>query len=144
MADISFDDLVPQSSPDSLSFDDLLPPERDKSNVFREYATGLDDRGKTLIPDTGIAPIDFITEKAGQLGYAVADNIIGFDDGVDTLGERLGEGVGNVALGVGSGATKAIEGAFTTAALVPDALSWEQSTVMQLPKVRNLSETLLI
>ena len=37
------------------------------------------DRGRTLIGDTGIAPIDYVTEKAGQLGYALADNVIGFD-----------------------------------------------------------------
>ena len=94
----------------------MTPPDDTRLVSLR----GLDDRGKTLIPDTGIAPIDFLTEKAGQLGYAVADNIIGFDDGVDTLGERLGEGVGNVALGVGSGVTKAIEGAGTTVSLLPD------------------------
>ena len=42
----------------------MTPPDDTRLVSLR----GLDDRGKTLIPDTGIAPIDFITEKAGQLG----------------------------------------------------------------------------
>ena len=96
----------------------MTPPDETRLISLR----GLDDRGKTLIGDTGFAPLDYVTEKVGQLGYAAADNIIGFDDGVDTFGERLGEGVGNVALGVGSGVTKAIEGAGTTLALAPDII----------------------
>ena len=82
--------------------------------------TSASDRGRTLIGDTGIAPVDYVTEKLGQVGYAVADNVIGFDDGVDTTGEKLGTAVGNVALGIGSGFLGAIEGVGTTVALAPD------------------------
>jgi len=82
--------------------------------------TSASDRGRTLIGDTGIAPVDYVTEKLGQVGYAVADNIIGFDDGVDTTGERLGSAVGNVAEGIGSGFLGAVEGVGTTVALLPD------------------------
>ena len=81
---------------------------------------GLSDRGDTLIGDTGIGIVDAITGAIGRTGYAIADNIIGFDDGVDTFGERLGSGLREAGEGVGSGAIKAAEGIGTTVALVPD------------------------
>ena len=55
--------------------------------------------------------MDAITGAIGRTGYAIADNIIGFDDGVDTFGERLGSGLRETGEGVGSGFIKGIEGA---------------------------------
>ncbi|MEL0120848.1 MAG: hypothetical protein VXB01_18075, partial [Opitutae bacterium] len=81
---------------------------------------GLPDRGDTLIGDTGIGFIDAITGAIGRTGYALADNIIGFDDGVDTFGERLGSGLREAGEGVGSGVIGAVEGAGTSVALIPD------------------------
>ncbi len=81
---------------------------------------GLSDRGDTLIGDTGIGFVDAVTGAIGRTGYAIADNIIGFDDGVDTFGERVGSGFREAGEGVGSGAIKAAEGIGTTVALVPD------------------------
>ena len=81
---------------------------------------GLPDRGDTLIGDTGIGFVDAITGAIGRTGYALADNIIGFDDGVDTFGERLGSGLREAGEGVGSGVIGAVEGAGTSIALAPD------------------------
>ena len=81
---------------------------------------GLSDRGDTLIGDTGIGFVDAITGAIGRTGYAIADNIIGFDDGVDTFGERLGSGLRETGEGAASGFIKGIEGAGTTIALAPD------------------------
>ena len=78
------------------------------------------DRGRTLIGDTGIAPIDYVTEKAGQLGYALADNVIGFDDGVDTLGERTAKTMNEMGQGFGSGVVGIGEGVASVASILPD------------------------
>ena len=109
--------MAPQETEES---EQTTPIDNPFLNAPMAPGTSASDRGRTLIGDTGIAPVDYVTEKLGQVGYAVADNIIGFDDGVDTTGERLGSAVGNIAEGIGAGFFGAIEGAGTTLALVPD------------------------
>jgi len=109
--------MAPQETDES---EQTTPIDNPFLNAPMAPGTSASDRGRTLIGDTGIAPVDYVTEKLGQVGYAVADNIIGFDDGVDTTGERLGSAVGNVAEGIGAGFLGAVEGAGTTVALLPD------------------------
>ncbi len=109
--------MAPQETEES---EQTTPIDNPFLNAPMAPGTSASDRGRTLIGDTGIAPVDYVTEKLGQVGYAVADNIIGFDDGVDTTGEKLGSAVGNIAEGIGAGAVGAVEGVGTTLALVPD------------------------
>ncbi len=98
-----------------------LPDASSDSDSERTFnIKGLSDRGDTLIGDTGIGFVDAVTGAIGRTGYAIADNIIGFDDGVDTFGERLGSGLRETGEGVGSGFIKGLEGAGTTIALAPD------------------------
>ena len=119
MADNPFMD-APMAPQETEEVEQTTPTNNPFLDAPMAPGTSASDRGRTLIGDTGLAPVDYVTEKLGQLGYAVADNIIGFDDGVDTTGEKLGSAVGNIAEGIGAGAVGAVEGVGTTLALVPD------------------------
>ena len=82
----------------------------------RQAAKTLAQALKEKRGDRKIGDIPYVSDAA----YYVVDSILGLDDGVDTLAERLTKPIGEAGEGLVSGVIGIGEGIGTLASIIPD------------------------